>query len=208
MSNQLNDNIVGSGGAEKKNIVYVVDDESMVLKAVTQSIAKLGCHAYSFNSAQSCLLAQEEKICQLIVSDINMPGMDGIELLKKVRQNWPETKVLLVTGFGDIPLAVEALKLGAADFVEKPLDEEVLLPKVSALLKEFNEKQALPLSEAEIKVLRLVASGKSNKEIAYLIDRSIRTVENHRHRLMKKLKVDSHADLIKIALASGLTTIE
>jgi two-component system response regulator FixJ len=126
--------------------------------------------------------------------------MDGISLLEHIREVSPLTSVLLVTGYGSVATAVESMRLGAADFIEKPLDESVLLPKIQALLQLHEVGNVDDLSPAEQKILELVAAGKANKEIAYVLDRSVRTVENHRHRLMKKLGASSTAELVKIAL--------
>jgi FixJ family two-component response regulator len=129
-----------------------------------------------------------------------MPGMDGISLLEHIREISPLTSVLLVTGYGSVANAVKSMQLGAADFIEKPLDESVLLPKIRRLLHSHDVGNIEELSPAEQKILELVAAGKANKEIAYVLNRSVRTVENHRHRLMKKLGVSSTAELVKIAL--------
>ena len=187
--------------------IAVVDDEPTVLKAISQSLASLDCSVSTFVTPLACLETIREKPFDVLISDINMPGMDGIALLKELKQIRPLMPVVLITGYGDIPLAVRAVKEGAFDFLEKPLDEQTFIPVIESALNEASASYTYEgenISEAEAKVLRLVAAGKSNKEIAYLLDRSIRTVENHRHRLMKKLKANSTADLVKIALALGM----
>jgi FixJ family two-component response regulator len=133
-----------------------------------------------------------------------MPELSGIELLEKVRSIAPLVPVVVVTGFASIPLAVQAVQMGAADFIEKPLDEEILLPKIRKILESTLQPSDSQLSPAEEKVLRLIVAGRANKEIAHIVGRSIRTVENHRHRLMKKLKCSSTAELVKVALKRGL----
>ncbi|MCO6431038.1 MAG: response regulator transcription factor [Deltaproteobacteria bacterium] len=188
--------------------VFIVDDEPLVLKAVSRSIAGLACITQTFSSAVACLEAVKQYGCDLIISDINMPEMSGLQLLEAVKSSRPETAIVLVTGYGDIPMAVEAVQLGAADFLEKPLNEETFLPKIQSLLNQLSSRKKLPLTESETEILRLIASGKSNKEIAFILKRSIRTVENHRHRMMEKLGAGSQAELTKIAIAHGLTTIE
>jgi FixJ family two-component response regulator len=135
-----------------------------------------------------------------------MPEMDGVSLLENIRRVSPLTPVLLVTGYGSVPLAVKSIQLGASDFVEKPLDETVLLPKVQAILQAKGYSHDTELSIAEQRVLELVADGKPNKEIAYLLGRSIRTIENHRHRLMRKLGVASTAELVKVALTRRMSS--
>ncbi len=180
--------------------VFVVDDEPLIRRALKQSVESLGVRVSCFPTAELCLDALEEERCDLVVTDLTMPGMDGLALLERIRKLSPLTAVLLVTGYGSVPIAVRSIQLGAADFIEKPLDESVLLPKVRALLEMHGVGESEELSHAEQKILELVAQGKPNKEIAYLLNRSVRTVENHRHRLMKKLGVSSTAELVKAAL--------
>jgi len=189
--------------------VFVLDDEPRVAKAITQSIQSLGVKVLTFTGSLECLEAIKNTACDLLVTDVNMPHMDGIAVLKAAREAKPILKVMVVTGHGDIPMAVKAVKEGALNFFEKPLDEESFIPAVKEALRSIEKAGAASeLTDAEMQVLQLVASGKSNKEIAYLLDRSIRTIENHRHRLMKKLGADSPASLTKIAIALGISTVE
>jgi FixJ family two-component response regulator len=180
--------------------VFIVDDEPLMRRALKQSVESLGAQVTCFPSAELCLDAIGDERCDLVITDLTMPGMDGISLLEHIRDISPLTSVLLVTGYGSVANAVKSMQLGAADFIEKPLDETVLLPKIRALLQNHEVGNVEELSPAEQKILELVAAGKANKEIAYLLNRSVRTVENHRHRLMKKLGVSSTAELVKIAL--------
>lgn len=180
--------------------VFIVDDEPLVRKALKQSVESLHARAVCFPTPQLCLEALRAEHCDLLITDIHMPEMDGVELLTHVREVAPLVPVIMITGFGSIPLAVRTVHMGAADFIEKPLDEELLLPKLQKLLEPVYESNDCEVTPAEQKVLDLIVEGKANKEIAYLIGRSIRTVENHRHRLMKKLGVSSTAELVKVAL--------
>jgi two-component system, LuxR family, response regulator FixJ len=136
-----------------------------------------------------------------------MPEMDGIELLKAVKQFIPQLPVLLITGYGEIPLAVKAVKAGALDFVEKPLDEETFLPMVKTALEQSlmaRSSGSQSLTKTERKILEFVVDGKVNKEIAQILECSTRTVENHRYRMMHKLGVESTACLVRKALTVGL----
>jgi FixJ family two-component response regulator len=139
-----------------------------------------------------------------------MPEMDGIQLLQKAKHITPWVPVLVITGYGDIPTAVTAVKGGAADFIEKPLDRESFLRKVNSILQQspsIHKYTGKPLTDAEKRVLKMVVEGKSNKEIAFYIHRSVRTVEVHRARLMHKLGVDNLIDLVKRAVEMGLVEL-
>ncbi len=183
--------------------VFIVDDEPVVRRALKQSIESLELVVTCFPTAALCLDALKYEACDLLITDYTMPGMDGLQLLDEVRRISPLTAVLLVTGYATVPLAVESMHHGAADFVEKPLDEQVLLPKVQSLLSKNDPHADVELTPMETEILRLVTEGKANKEIAYELHRSIRTVENHRHRLMQKLKVHTTAELVRIGLLRG-----
>jgi FixJ family two-component response regulator len=196
---------------QKQQVVYFVDDEPTVCKAVKQTLEELSCRVTCFTSAGECLRCLETRDCDLLVSDVNMPEMDGMELLKAVKKIRPLLPVLLVTGYGDIPVAVKAVKAGAFDFIEKPLDEATFLPVVKAALEQCEKKTAFmgkPLTKTEKKILQLVVDGKGNKEIAYLLECSVRTVENHRYRISKKLNVDSTASLVRLAITIGLASLD
>ena len=184
--------------------VFIVDDEPIVAKAIAQSLLSLGCEAIYYSNPLDCLEAVRFEQCDLLISDVNMPEMNGLVLLSRVKAVKPLLPVLMISGFGDIPMAVKAVKDGALDFVEKPLDEATLLPAVQLGLKSAELQSRYEISPAEAVVLKYVAAGKSNKEIAFILDRSVRTIENHRQRLMKKLNVDNGAGLVKIAVALGL----
>lgn len=195
-------------GAEKaKAPIFLVDDEPRLLAVLSESIQTLGVNVKSFTSPVRCLEELATSPCSLLVTDITMPEMDGLELLREVRAIRPFLPIILITGFGDVPLAVRSLKDGAFDFIEKPIEEETFLARVRDALANSQESHldVQSLTETERRVLELVAEGKTNKEIAHLIGRSIRTVENHRYRLMHKLGVDSTAGLAKLAVAMGLT---
>ena len=192
-------------------VVFVVDDEPRVLSFMSECISGVECRVRSFSHAADCLKALKTEPCDLLVTDVNMPDIDGMALMKQVREIRPLLPIIIVTGYGDIPLAVRAVKEGAIDFVEKPLDENSFLPIVKKALSQRSKASrvdASTLTPAERKILQLVAQGKTNKEIATMLGRSLRTVENHRHRLMQKLRAESVADLVKVALKMGLTDDE
>ena len=200
--------------ATKQASIFLVDDEAGILKIVRLTLEEeLPCYVSCFDNAADCLeaLKDEQRGCSLLITDIKMPGMDGMTLLAKTRQLRPLLPILIITGHGDVPMAVKALKVGALDFIEKPLDEQVLLPVVEAALKRNASTEDLagkPLTDSEIRILQLIAEGKSNSEMACFLHRSIRTIERHRYQLMHKLNASSPAELTKVALALGLTSPE
>jgi two-component system response regulator FixJ len=193
---------------QAKRIIFFVDDEPKVRKAVSQTLSSLAnCHVQDFAAAKTCLAELEKAPCHLLITDINMDGMDGLTLLEHVTKLRPQLPVLLVTGYGDVPMAVEAIKIGAFDFIEKPLDEFTLLAIVEkALERSFTSEcfDGKPLTKTEIQILTMIVAGKSNKEVAFQLSRSVRTIENHRHRLMRKLNAENAVDLAKRAIQMGL----
>ena len=190
---------------EKK--IFFVDDEPAVRKAVAQTLTQLkNCGISCFADAESCIRAISRQNCDLVITDISMPGTDGLALLEQIKQIRPKLPVILVTGYGDVSTAVKGIKGGAVDFIEKPLNEETFLPIVKGALETTGhqlEPGQAGLTNAEINVLRRIINGKSNKQIAAELGRSIRTVENHRHRLMKKLNANNAAGLVRKAIKMG-----
>jgi two-component system response regulator FixJ len=194
--------------AIKEKKIFFVDDEPAVQKAVAQTLAQLdNCSVSCFGDAESCIRAVSHQECNLVITDISMPGTDGLKLLEQIKQIRPKLPVILVTGYGDVATAVKGIKGGAIDFIEKPLNEETFLPVIKEALETTDyqlEPDLAKLTKAEIKVLRHVISGKSNKQIAAELRRSVRTVENHRHRLMKKVSANNAAELVRKAIKMGL----
>jgi two-component system response regulator FixJ len=150
---------------------------------------------------------------QCVVSDIRMPGMTGIELQQELKRRDSAVPVILITGHGDIAMAVQAIKQGAFDFIEKPFDDERLIASISQAIEsgqrlriEQGERallvsRAAELSPRQIEVMHLVAEGFSNKEIAHRLDISPRTVENYRAWVMEKMSANNLADLVRKVIA-------
>ncbi len=197
---------------QAKPVIFFVDDEPGIRKIVGCILMELGCQVECFETGARCLEALKKKnFCDVLIADFNMPEIDGLTLLKEAKSIIPWLPILIITGFGDIPLAVKAMKLGALNFIEKPLDKEQFLSAVRSALAESARLKSLmaePLTPSEINILRLIVEGKSNSQIAYLIGRSIRTVEFHRNHLMHKLNADSPAALTKKAIALGLASVD
>jgi len=187
--------------------VFVVDDEPQVLQAIGETLRDLGVEVTCFANPARCLKQVRAQKCDLVITDLKMPGMDGIELLKKVKHAAPWVPVLILTGYADIPTATAAIKAGAEDFMEKPFVKVDLLQRVRSILNEhslLDSRVDQPLTKMETKVLGLIVDGRSNKEIANVLNRSIRTIEVHRAHMMHKLGVENLTDLIKRAVTMGL----
>ena len=183
-----------------KKQIFFVDDEPNVREMVGRTLEQADLKVSYFASAAECLKQLHSQTCDLLITDVKMPEMDGIELLIEVRRIIPPLPVLIISGYGDISMAVIALKAGAADFIVKPLERQSFLSAVESVLKRNPLTHPLVnkvLTKTEIRVLHLILDGKSTKEIARLQCRSVRTIEFHRGSIMHKLGVDNLVDLVK-----------
>ena len=190
-----------------KQHIFLVDDEPKIREVVSETLGEVGFGVSCFACATDCLVQLNLQKCDLLITDVKMPGMDGIELLYEIRRSFPWLPVLVITGYADIPTAVRTVKAGAKDFIEKPLSKKSFVWKVKSILQEStitDSSVGKSLTASEMKVLKLILSGKSNTEIAYLLHRSVRTIEVHRNHLMRKLDVDNVVDLVKRAAKMGL----
>jgi FixJ family two-component response regulator len=187
--------------------VFFVDDELEVRNVVQKTLERRGIKVTCFASASTCLKHLQAEKCDLIITDVKMPGMDGMELLEEVKRTMPWFPILVVTGYGDIPMAVKALKAGAVSFIEKPLDRDSFLSTVDSVLigtTDPDYPSPLPLTPAESEVLQFILTGMSNRKIADILHRSRRTIETHRGHIMRKFGVNKFVDLIRRATAMGL----
>jgi two-component system response regulator FixJ len=195
-------------------MVQVIDDDDAVRDSIVFLLASAGIEARVHASAAEYLAADvASPAC--IVTDVRMPGMTGIELIQALRDRGVPAPVIVTTGHGDIPLAVEAMKLGASDFIEKPFDDEVLIAAIRAALNKAAEsgrseqrraeirERLAALSERERQVLDRLVEGKPNKIIAFDLGISPRTVEIYRANVMAKMRAGSLSDLVRMALAMG-----
>jgi two-component system response regulator FixJ len=197
-------------------IIYVIDDDEAVRQSLEFLLKAAGIPVRGFESAQAFLdvLPTVEHGC--IVTDVRMPEITGIDLLKKVKQVRPELPVIVITGHGDISLAVDAMKIGAVVFVEKPfvdvhllaavksaLDREADLARRKAEVGEVQEKLAA-LSNRERQALEGLVAGNANKTIAFDLGISPRTVEIYRANLMTKMAANSLTDLVRMAMVAGI----
>ncbi len=192
-----------------KQHIFFLDDELDVCEAASGALEECGFEVSYFAHAADCLEQLRSQRCDLLITDLKMPELDGIEVLREARRIAPWVPLLIVSGYGDVPTVVAAIKDGAADFIEKPLGRGNFLSKVESILAQstVGDSVGKPLTRREMTVLELIADGKSNKEIAHLFNRSLRTIELHRHHLMHKLGVDNIVDLIRCAGQMGLVEL-
>jgi len=199
-------------------VVFVVDDDDAVRESLAMSLKLAGHQVESFASAAAFLASGAPNRSGCLVTDIRMPDMDGIELQEELRKRNCSLPVIVITGHGDVPLAVRAMKAGAGDFLEKPFARDALLAAVRRALErnatavdnasqgdQIRSRIAI-LTPREREVFGLVVSGKQSKVIAHELGASPRTVEIHRARMMKKLNAGSLQELVRMAIAAGVHT--
>ncbi len=190
-----------------KQHIFFVDDEPKVRRVVGKTLERIGLKVRCFARAACCLEQLSSQKCDLLITDVKMPKMDGIELLAEAKRIIPLLPVIVITGYGDIPMAVKAVKAGASDFIEKPLGRRSLLLAVESVLKRNAWADPILgklLTPTEIIVLRFILDGKSSKDIAIIRHRSISTIEDHRHKIYKKIGVTNLGGLFKWAAKMGL----
>ena len=198
------------------SIIYVIDDDDAVRQSLEFLLKTAGITVRGFESAKAFLEVMPDIRSGCVITDVRMPDITGIELLQRVKQINPDLPVIVITGHGDVSLAVEAMKIGAVDFLEKPFDDDLLLAAVhSALSREADSgkrKAALAgiqdklaaLSNRERQVLDGLVAGKANKVIAFDLGISPRTVEIYRANVMTKMAANSLSDLVRMAMMSGV----
>ena len=187
--------------------VFILDVDPEVRYAVARILQQVDIKVVCLDNPTTCLAKLRSQRCHLLVTDLKMPEMDGIELLEEVKHLTPWVPVLMMSGYADIPTAVRAIKAGAVDFIEKPLDKTSFIRKIKSILPEIDSTDTYlgkPLTRVETSVLSYVIDGKSSKEIAKLLHRSTRTIEDHRSHLMHKLKAKNLLDLAKRVARMGL----
>ena len=200
-----------ASGQSVKRCIFFLDDERQIRDVVKETLEESDLEVECFDSPAECLARLRSKKCDLLITDLRMPEKDGIQLLTEVKHLVPWVPVLVITGYGDIPTAVKAIKGGAVDFIEKPLAKVSFVRKIKSILQRGAPGDihlGKPLTRTEASVLKFVIEGKSNKKIASLLNRSIRTIEVHRAHLMQKLGVDNVIDLIKWGATMGLIDLE
>jgi len=192
--------------------VFVVDDDNAVRRFLEGLIASVGLRVMSCASAQEFFDAYETGMEGCILLDVRMPGTSGLEMQRMLKEKAIDLPVIIITGHGDVQIAVHAMKAGAVDFIEKPFNNELLLDRVQRTVEENLRMSTNRLSRSRIlsrvelltprerQVLDLVVSGNTNKGVARKLRISERTVEIHRARLMDKMQANSLAELVKMAI--------
>ena len=195
--------------------VYVVDDDEAMRHSLEFLLGSADFEVTLFDSAQAFLAALSALEFGCVVSDVRMPGIDGIEMLRRLKAQHCRFPVIIMTGHGDVPLAVEAMKLGAVDFLEKPFDDSVLISMVQSGLRRAEPEarnEALTreiairvesLSPRERQVMDGLVAGLSNKAIAREYDISPRTIEVYRANVMTKMQAGSLSELVRLAMRAG-----
>ncbi|MBM83279.1 MAG: DNA-binding response regulator [Planctomycetaceae bacterium] len=199
--------------------VFIVDDDPTFRKSLHFLIESVGVNAVTFESANQFFDDYDPQIPGCVVLDVRMPGMSGLELQEQLRERNLNIPVIVITAFGDVPMAVRAMKAGALDFFEKPFSDQTLLDQVQKAInddveqhrhhveKQHFAQRAEQLTRRELEVMELVVEGMSSKEIANELDVSFKTVEAHRAKIMKKMEARSVPHLIRMNLAAGLEAV-
>jgi len=197
-------------------VVYVVDDDDAVRDSLTALLESVGYRVAAFESGDAFLRNEALAGMGCIVSDIRMPGLDGLQLQEALNARGVLLPLLFITGHGDVPMAVSAMKAGAVDFLEKPFDETSLLDSIrraidlSQASQRQQEEVAVSrqrideLTPREREVMLCLAQGKQNKVVALELGISPRTVEIHRARVMEKMAARSVSDIVRAAISIGL----
>src|SRR5262245_11095400 len=197
-------------------VVHVIDDDEAMRQSLAFLLGTAGLAVQTHESAVAFLKVAAEVKGGCIITDVRMPELSGIDLLRRLKERGLGTPVIVITGHGDVPLAVEAMKIGAIDFLEKPFDDEVLLTSVRSALTRSGqdakrsaeradiEARLATLSNRERDVLEGLVAGLANKQIAFDHGISPRTVEVYRANLMTKMQAATLSDLVRMALIAGI----
>ena len=200
--------------------VFIVDDDQAIRTSLKWLIESVSMEVETFESADAFINSYYPGRSGCLLLDVRMPGMSGLELQEYLRVNQIAIPVIIITGHGDVPMAVRAMKSGAVDFIEKPFNDELLLESIRHALALDVKQRDMQKQRAEIatrlarltprehEVMVMVTNGRANKEIAGSLGVSAKTVEAHRARVMEKMEADSLAELVRMAIHANLTLNE
>ncbi|MEJ1358198.1 MAG: response regulator [Candidatus Sedimenticola sp. (ex Thyasira tokunagai)] len=201
-----------------KATVFVVDDDQAMRSSLKWLIETVGMNVEVFASADEFIRGYYPGRAGCLLLDVRMPGMSGLELQEYFIEQQIRIPIIIITGHGDVPMAVRAMKVGAVDFIEKPFNDELLLDSIRNALALDVEQRSQQAEQAVIatrlahltlrehEVMEMVTNGRANKEIATELGVSAKTVEAHRARVMEKMEAASLADLVKMAIAANIAT--
>ena len=205
---------------ESEAIVYVIDDDAQTRDALKNLMRSVGLQVEVFASAQDFLRSKRPDVPACLVLDVRLRGLSGLDLQKRMAEANIEVPIIFITGYGDIPMTVQAMKAGAVEFLTKPFRNQELLDAIQQALERdrtTREQRAKndelydrydSLTPREREVMTLVVAGLLNKQIAGELGTSETTVKNHRHQIMEKMGADSLAELVKMAYKLGIATVK
>jgi two-component system response regulator FixJ len=196
--------------------VFVVDDDQAMRNSLKWLIETVGMNVEAYASADEFIRNYYPGRAGCLLLDVRMPGMSGLELQEHFLEQQIKIPIIIITGHGDVPMAVRAMKAGAVDFIEKPFNDELLLDSIRNALALDVEQRAAQSERAEVaarlaqltprehEVMEMVTAGKANKEIALALGVSAKTVEAHRARVMEKMQANSLAALVRMVIAANV----
>ena len=199
-----------------QQVVHIIDDDEALRESLAFLLRSAALEVRSFDSAKAFLNELPDAALGCVISDVRMPDMSGIELLRRLKELKIAVPVIVITGHGDIALAVEAMKIGAVDFFEKPFNDDLLVASVRAALRQQEDQTKRDVKRTEIEhristlsrrekdVLAGLIEGRANKQIAFDLGISPRTVEIYRANLMNKMQADSLSNLVRMALLAEM----
>jgi two-component system response regulator FixJ len=211
---------MASENAAAQAVVHIIDDDEGLRESLAFLLRSTKLEVRSFDSAKAFLDVLPDAALGCVITDVRMPEMSGIELLRRLKELKIGVPVIVITGHGDIALAVEAMKIGAADFFEKPFDDDLLIASVHAALQQQQDQTKRGIERAEIEhriatlsprekdTLAGLIEGRANKQIAFDLGISPRTVEIYRANLMNKMQATSLSDLVRMALIADMLSSE
>ncbi len=198
---------------EQESTVFVVDDDDAVRNSMRWLVESIGLPVETYASAREFLETHDPNRPGCLVLDVRMPGMSGLDLQERLHENGIVIPIIVVTGHGDVPTAVRAIKAGAVEFIEKPVNDQLLLDTIQRCIEkdaEYRQESAtrsviatsyISLTPREREVMAQVVAGEPNKVIARNLDLSAKTIEAHRAAVMRKMEADSLANLVHMAIA-------